>query len=277
MKKIIFIVTILMLTFLVPAVSAQNVSKEQFAKVYSEYRDKYDQYVISHDTYVLSKKQYEQYGTLAAKENLQKDLKNMLVSRDSVLIYYYRSLISKFDDSSISMSSERKSDYTKVFNDEITWLSDHLSGYSVSDSPGTLASKSEEVDDRYQNFQLSVYKSLFYITRGKIDAYNGRYGVLYNDLSALTEKIKNEQRDAYKLSDAKLDTINRWFGEIGANTTEYENALVLADTQMEKAVGKNSPSVYTAAVKLLEKAMTIFTDRIGKTKEIINEIKVSEI
>ncbi len=277
MRKIFFAVVALAFFFCtVPFVSAQNVSREEFSKVFAQYRAKYDEYVRSHDDYILSKKQYEQFKTLTSKENLQRDTQEMLIKRDEVLVLYYKSLISKMDDSSIRMPEERKNEYTQKYNDEITWLDEHKTQYKISDSPATLSLKSEEVDVRFQGFQGVLYKGLYYIARGKMEMYSERYNGLFNDLVSLTEKIKSEQRDSYKLSDDKIDIINRWFGEITLKNEEYLKLLAQADEQIIKAQGKSSKATYDGSIKLLNKAMDTFKDRLRYTEEIISEIKVSD-
>ncbi|KKR10549.1 MAG: hypothetical protein UT39_C0018G0022 [Candidatus Woesebacteria bacterium GW2011_GWA1_39_21] len=276
MKKITLFVAFVLYFVFAQQVSAQNASREQFAKVYNDYRQKYDEYLSLHDKYVLSKKQYDQYGTLTSKENLQKDLQQMLVARDNVLIYYYRSLISKMDDSLVTMSDQNKSDYTSRLNDEINWLTDHRNQYYEDDVLTELSAKSKEVEDRVNAFQKGLYENLYYIARGKFDTYELRYGGLYNDLNVLTEKIKNENREAYKLSNQKISTIDRWFSEIGLKAEELNKLLGQGDMQIAKAQGKYSLNVYNGSVSILNKVMAVFIDRIIKTKEIINEIKVSE-
>ncbi len=270
MKKIFLVIFILIITpcFGISPVSAQNATREQFETVFAQYRDKYDEYVSAHNDYVLSKKQYEQYKTLSSKENLQKDLQSMLLKRDEVMILYYRAIISKMDDSSIRMPEDRKIEYTRILTDEVNWLDEHKTQYKINDSPQTLASKSEEVDNRFQLFQNDLYQALYYLVRGKVD--------MYDDLFSLTEKIKNEQREAYKLSDSKIEIIDRWFGEISTKNDEYVKLLAQADAAILKAESRNSKGVYENSMKTLNNAMNVFKDRLMYTKEIIREIKVSE-
>jgi hypothetical protein len=277
MKRLLNVLVVFVFCFVFSGfASAQNVTREEFSKVYAEYRAKYEDYTKAHDTYVLSKKQYEQYKTLSAKENLQRDTQNMLVKRDEVLVLYYKSIISKTGDSSISMPEDRKNEYTAKFNTEISWLEEHKGLYKVTDSPETLSAKSEEVSKRYVTFQADLYKGLYYLARGKAEKYSERYNFLFNDLYSLTEKIKNEQRDAYKLSDAKIEIIDRWFGEINLKNDEYSKLLTRADSEILKAVGKESKVTYGTSIKMLKDAMVVFTTRLGYIQEIIKEIKVSE-
>lgn len=277
MKKIIFLAAAFIIYIsLTPSVSAQNTSRDQFSKIYSDYRDTYGEYIVLHDKYILSKKQYEQFKTLSSKENLQQDLQKMLIKRDEVLIYYYRSLVSKMDDSLVTMPNDRKNEYTQKLNDEINWLTDHTTTYKESDSPVTLANRSKEVDLRNRDFQKVVYRDLYYIARGKFETYIGRYNFLYNDLYSLSEKIKNEQREAYKLSDSKIETINRWFGEIGLKSENLVKQLDKADLEIDKVESKGGLTVYNNSIRILNSAMSLFIDRIDNTQEIVTEIKVSE-
>lgn len=277
MKRLLNILILFIFIFVFSDnVSAQNVTREDFSKVYSEYRTKYEDYTKAHDTYILSKKQYDQYKTLSAKENLQRDTQNMLVKRDEVLVLYYKSMISKMGDSSISMPDDRKNEYASKFNTEILWLEEHKSLYRVNDSPETLSTKSKEVSERYSAFQADIYKGLYYLARGKAEKYGERYNFLFNDLYLLTEKIKSEQRDAYKLSDTKIEIIDRWFGEISLKNDEYSNLLVRSDNEILKASGKGSRVTYATSIKILKDAMGVFTTRLGYIQEIIKEIKVSE-
>lgn len=277
MKKYFNLVTVFVLFLVLPqAVLAQNTNRQEYSKIFDDYREKYDSYVIIHDKYELTYKQYLQYKTLLSQENLQKDLKDMLVSRDEVVIYYYKTIAAKLDDSSVTMSDERKSSCVQQLNDEANWFSDYKSNYKESDTLQTLSTESQNASLRFNGFSQNLYKCLYYIARGKVETFSLRYDGLYNDLTTLTDKIKNEQRDAYKLSDAKIDTINRWFGEIGLKTTAFENALAKPDVEIEKAQGKKSSGTYSNSIKLLNKAMPIFLDRLAKTKEITTEIKVSD-
>lgn len=277
MKKFLGILSLIVLFFVSSKFSyAQNVTREEFSKVYADYRAKYEEYVKSHDTYILSKKLYDQYKTLSSKENLQKDTQNMLVKRDEVLVNYYKSIISKMEDSSITISEERKSEYSGKLNSEILWLEEHKALYKANDSPETLSIKSAEVLTRYDSFQADLYKGLYYLARGKAEKYSERYNFLFNDLYSLTEKVKNEQREAYKLSDTKMEIIERWFGEITLKNDEFTNLLSKADESILKSSGKTSRVTYGGSVKILKDAMVVFHTRLGYTQEIIKEIKVSE-
>ena len=255
---------------------AQNETREAYSKVFDHYQLKYQEYVLAHERYVLSKEEYENYLTLSSKEKLQKDTANMLIIRDEVLVAYYRSIMAKMDDSLITMPEERKNEYLQKYNDEITWLNEHIKLYQINDSPQTLSVKSEEVDARFKKFQSDIYKSLYYLSRGKMQTYSERYNFLYNELFNLTEKIKVEQRDAYKLSDSKLEIIYRWFGEIGSKDGEYVKLLDKTDANIVKATERSALGVYNLAIKTLLGAMDLFNEKISYAKEIVNEIKVSE-
>jgi hypothetical protein len=274
--KTALIFFIFFFTVRVGNVNAQNETREVFSKVFSDYQQKYQEYLLVHDQYTLSKKEYEKYLTLSSKEKLQEDTSYMLIKRDEVLITYYRSILAKMDDSLVKMPEDRKSEYIQKYNDEITWLNEHKNLYQINDSPQTLSLKSEEVDQRFQKFKGEIYKSLYYISRGKIQTYSERYDGLYNDLFALTEKIKVEQREAYKLSDSKLEIIYRWFGEINLKDEAYTNLLNKADDSIFKSTDKTVISVYNTAMKTLSSAMNLFKERISFAKEVVNEIKVSE-
>ena len=274
--KITIVFLILFCAVGVHNIFAQNETREVFSKVFADYQLKYQEYVLAHDQYILSKKEYEKYLTLSSKEKLQEDISIMLIKRDEVLISYYRSVIAKMDDTLVKMPDDRKNEYIQKFTDEITWLDEHKKLYQINDSPHTLSIKSEEVDTRFKNFQDEVYKSLYYISRGKIQTYSERYDTLFNDLFNLVEKIKVEQRDAYKLSDSKLEIIYRWFGELGLKNDAYAKLLDQADQNIYKATEKTVLPAYNNAIKTLLGAMELLKDRISYAKEVVNEIKVSE-
>jgi len=255
---------------------AQNETREAYSKVFGDYQLKYQEYILAHERYVLSRREYYKYLTLSSKEKLQEDTADMLIIRDEVLVSYYRSVIAKMGDNLITMSDERKNETIQKYNDEITWLNEHKNLYQKNDSPQTLSVKSEEVDTRFKKFQGDIYKSLYYISRGKMQTYGERYNFLYNELFNLTEKIKAEQRDAYKLSDSKLEIIYRWFGEIGTKDEAYVKLLDTADAGIYKATEKTAQGVYNLALQTLLKAMNLFNEKILYAKEVVNEIKVSE-
>jgi len=277
MKKIFIIISLLFLSIgLASSSKAQNVSREQFSQVFAEYMRKYDEYVISHEKYILSKKQYESFNTLSSKENVQRDTKDMLYKREEVLIYYLKSLISKLDDSSLSIPQEDKDSYISQFNSEIDWLNEHRITYKVTDSPEILSEKSEAVDTRFKVLTPVIYKCLYHISKGKVVRYDERYDLLYNDLITLTEKIKVEQRDAYKLSESKTEIIDRWFGEIGVKDEEYQKFLDEGDKNLLKISERTAYSTYKASIKVLTDAKNVMLKKISYMKEIVKEIKISE-
>ena len=274
-----FIISIFIIVFfsIAQGVFAQDeTNRTDFNKNYIDYRDKYEDYVTQHEKYFLSKRQYEQYKTLSAKEQLQKDLSEMLIDRDGVLNLYYKTLVSKLKDKTIDIPEDKRNEYISKLESEITWISDHITLYYATDTPEILSDKSEEVDKRNKDFIGEIYRSLYYISRGKIVTYNARFNYLFNEFYSLTEKIKIEQREAYKLSDSKIEIINRWFGEINLKDQEFNKLLEQAEVQIMKNKGKAVAASYGGAEKILSQAKEILIQEIANLKEIATQIKVAE-
>ncbi len=278
MIKIIysFLISLIFIIFSPISAYSQNPAREEYSKIFENYLIKYEEYTASHELYTLSKKQYEQYQTLSAKEKLQKDLSDMLKKRDLVLVYYYNAVASKLDDGVIVVSDEIRNEYKQKLAGEVLWLNEHMSSYQATSSPEQLSLKSAETQTRYNDFSGNLHRCLYYIARGKLDYYNNRFNYLYNDLYSLSEKIKNEQREAYMLSDAKIEIIYRWFGEIELKNTEFQDVVTQADNSIVKASGKNSLSVYNNGIKLVNDAKIILLTKIAHANEVAREIKVSE-
>ena len=284
MRKLKVFISILIITFFLAGlflksgnISAQNDSYQaQFNNSYSNYRTKYEDYLKAHDKYTLSKRQYEQYNTLSSKEELQKDTADMLKKRDGVLILYYQTLVYRLKDSSIDIPDEKRDEYVTKLEAEINWLQEHMSSYQANAEPQVLADRSLESGDRYEDFISEIYRSLYYISRGKLIAYNARFNYLFNELYALSEKIKVEQREAYKLSDNKIEIIDRWFGEINKKNEDFTSLLDKAETQIAQGKGKAVALSYTFSMKTLNEAMGLLIEEIANSVEITNQIKIAE-
>jgi hypothetical protein len=107
--------------------------------------------------------------------------------------------------------------------------------------------------------------------------YRARFNDFFNQLNDLINKIKGENRADYKLSDQKIQVIDRWIAETQVKLTGSDTELTNArNFALKMKAGSDNKGIYQSAVNSLTKSGTLLKDALSYTKEIIREIKVAE-
>ncbi|HLE48495.1 MAG TPA: hypothetical protein VI819_00470 [Patescibacteria group bacterium] len=276
MKKI-FLLAVLFFIFFGNVAYAQNTTRAEFSILYNAYRKKYDEYLVAHDEYTLARSQYEKFDTLTSREKAQVETAKMLIKRDEVMVLYFTALKARLDDTSLEMDEARKNELKSLIDTEIQWYNEHKSRIKTNQTLKELVIISNEGQDHYYGNDNTIYLSLFEISRARMTRYDNRFDELFLRLTSLTETIKAEKRDEYKLSDSKIERIDRWIGEVNNKEAEYnltmEEAVKLTPEQGDRNRSKN---LYNAALESMEEALAILKQRISFVNEVIREIKISE-
>jgi hypothetical protein len=261
----------------IKTISAQNPGREEFNKVYEDYRLKNEDYNKAHDDYILAKTQYEKFKTLTSKTNAQVATAKMLVARDDVVIYYLSALKVRINDTSVKISDDKKNSLYQSIDAEVAWFTDHKNRISQADLLTDLVNKSDEAKSRFTNLNYLLYDSLFSISNGRVVSYRERFQAFFNDLTDLVNKIKGEKRVEYKFSDEKLAVIDRWIIEtqdrLAKGDTENSKSVQIASQMNSKS---NNTNVYRQTIDSLTKANNFLKDAVSYSKEIVREIKVAE-
>lgn len=277
-RILLLLIGIFVLSFIfIKKVYAQNPSREEFNKALTNYSLKYEEYNSAHNEYILARSQYLKFKTLTSKTNAQAATARMLRIRDEVVIYYLLAIKARLNDTSISISEDKKNNLSQNIESEITWLNGHKGNISDNDSLEDLVSKSNDASVRFKGLSLAIYDSLYSISNGRILMYRIRFNAFFQNLTDLVARIRTEQRAEFSLSDEKLETIDRWIIEtrdrLGKSDVEQTKA---EDLSTRFAEGADNKAVYNQTIDALTKTSGYFKEAVGYTKEIIREIKVAE-
>ena len=222
MKKARILITVSVLlsfTFLslfVPlGVAAQNdppPEETAFEKAYKDYQTQVSEYNTAHDDYVLRRSQYLRFKTLQSQQDAFDATSKMIQERDDVNTSYLTALKERLNEA-VGTDDQAKADLNVRIDDEIGWFTDHKSKIHTAGTLDDLISDSNLAKARFAYEDTLFYEILSQISSGKITDYDERLKDIFDQLKKKIDEIKAENRDDYKLSDSKLQQLDRWVFE----------------------------------------------------------------
>lgn len=279
-------ISIVSFTFAIPVFSqtitegAKNDSVQSlssFDEAFQEYLSKFDEYDVAHQEYVLKRAQYLRFKTLKSQEEAHAATLIMLQKRDDVVIYYIKALGKRLGEA-IGITDARRSSLNFRMNEEISWFENHKEVLTSAGSLDDLVQDSEEAKERFESLQPLAYEVLATISLGRITDFRERVNDLYDQVKGKVEDIKKEERDEYKLADAKLQTIDRWLFESENRIIrgeEKEGAAALKIENMS-SIPNTAFGEYNNALSLMGEAQLFYKEGSSFLKEVIREIKIED-
>jgi hypothetical protein len=249
-----------------------------FEVAYQEYKDTVEDYQGAHDAYVLAKAQYLRFKTQKSKEEAYDATLKMLQERDNIFISYYEAMKERLFESD-GLSDTQRDDLLVEIDAEIAWYTEHRENLSSTTSLDDLVDDSRDAERQYDRFTTStVYKSLSFISYSKYNVLAQRLDELFEDLKEKIEEIRTEDRDEYRLSDERLQSIDSWVLESERHvvrSNEKENLVVEYANGTAKR-GQVDYRTYTLVLDTLGDTRLLLKETTNYLKEIIRLIKTKE-
>jgi hypothetical protein len=279
MKKVIIylviIIGILFLNSLNIVYSQEN--DDKFNQAYREYSLVSEDYRKAHDDYVLSRSQYLRFKTLTSQNKAKESTLTMLRSRDEVLIKYLTALKTKAEGEE-GIDEGTLQALVLRLNEEIGWFSDHRDRLSSAGTLDDLVTDSENARVRYEAITPFIYEVLVGISTGKVNNFDERLDSIFGDTKDKVNKIKEEDRDAYKFSNRKIQIIDRWIFETESKITRSEEKRGEATEKIgefgERTV--QDVKIYNNILDTLGQSQLYLKEASSFVKEIIREIMTAE-
>jgi hypothetical protein len=254
----------------VPAVYAQDTAPTNFKEAFLQLNLRMEDYNKAHDEYVLRRSQYLRFKSLQSESDARAATADLLKKRDDVVIAYLVSLKLRMAETP-GITSDQKSPLDIRIDEEIDFYKDHKANVPSAGSLTDLVEDSQKAQTRYKENEDLFFNTLFIVSNGKVSDFYTRLTESLTGIKAKVGLIREEQRDEYKLSQTKLDAIDRFI-------FESENKLVRAQEKQLEAFKttpgqKYSADNYSERLRTLTDAQGYLREVSSFLKEVINQMK----
>lgn len=258
-------------------VRSQNTALSEFNEAYKQYTLSLEDYQRKHSEYVLAKSQYESFQTLKSQSEAIEATKQMLTARNTVLVSYLKAMQIRLNNA-IGVELTDKTEIGILIDEEINWYESQNLTIPSAETFEELEAESKDGEERYQSTINISYRTLSYVSFGKVEDFHERLVETFTALKNKIEEIKLEERENYKLSDSKLLAIDRWIIESENRVTRSEEQKQQAEESLlELSTDTNIRSNdYNAIVAELEQSRQYMKESAAFIKEIIREIKTEQ-
>ena len=249
-----------------------------FDKVFQLFKEKQEEYEKAHDDYIIKKAQYLRFRTLKSQTDAIAATLNMLQKRDDVVIYYIKSVRAKLDGA-IGISDARREGIDVRLEAEIIWFSNHKEKVSSAGSLSDLVADSKSAETRYSTGATIFYETLSVISLGKINVFKERIQDLFVNIKERVEIIKKEEREEYKLTERKIQILDRWILESDnkiARGVEKQSAADSASESFSETGFENALSQYNRVLYSLGEAQLFYREGSSFLKEVVKEVMIAE-
>ncbi len=276
-KKAFFSASLLFLFFtFAPTTRSQEPEKFDFNQAYQDYVFKADVYRNVHNDYKVARGQYLNFQTLKSKTNAEENTSKMLEARDEVVGTYMTALRMRLLEAP-GVSEDVKEDLFVRIDAEVAWFNEHKEILSSAGSLEDLVADSEDASEKFTSIDPLFYEVLTVVSGGKPRSFRERLNSVVSDLTQKLNEIKAEEREEYKFSQRKIQTIERWLLEIENQIRRSEEKQREAnDIAISKKKGSGINS-YNKAIELLNESHQYLKEANSFVKEIIREIKTEEM
>ncbi len=200
-----------------------------YQKAYSDYTYNYSQYRAAVNDYQVSKSSYLTYRTLNSQADATNKLRQVLISRDQVMIVYYDLLYEKLA-ATPGVENDAKTTFFGIRQSEKTWLSEHQKRLNAAGSFEDLNAASVEFENRFPQMDFETKQGIGNVILAKEKTLSNQWQTLADKLSLkrteagiLGEDTVAAQRgmisakNKQQLFTDKLGEINRIFSPAGGN------------------------------------------------------------
>ncbi|MBI4057810.1 hypothetical protein HY405_00625, partial [Candidatus Microgenomates bacterium] len=202
-----------------------------FKRAYEDYVFSYTLYRSAETDYQFARGQYLTFKTLDSRRNAQEATAKLLTLRDEVVKTYLTAVRTKLRETKGVIDD---STYYGLIDPEVVWFIAHKGTISTSNSLDELVSKSDEARDRHGMAEVAIYQTLSGITIGNLNSLRQELILITQSTKNKIESIKQTSDPNERLSDRKIQTIERWMGDVETRLArsrekEFQGQAVMAE------------------------------------------------
>lgn len=273
-RTIIFLSVFVFLIYSPPA-NSQEPEQFNFNRAYQDYVFKLDVYRNVHDGYNVARSQYLNFQTLKSKTSAEEETTKMLQARNEVVITYLTALRMRLLEARAVSDDVREGLFIRI-DENVVWFGEHKEILSSAGSLEDLVADSGEAKKRFDSINPLFYEVLTAVSGGKVSSFREQSTSVISDLTQKFNEIKVEEKDEYKFSRRRIQTIERWFLEIENQIRRSEEKQSEANSTIMLGKGA-SLGLYNKTVALLNESHQYLKEANSYVKEIVREIKTEEI
>lgn len=186
---------------------------EEILRLKELYQDQVEKYTDLHRQFVISKAQFEKLNTLQSLEETVQKAREVMITRDDVLITYFELLRASLVDTEGIELTERKKNIDKIVG-FIEALKQHKQALLKTTTREQIAERANEFADISLEFESVSYQSMALVTIGDIQAVYDKSKIIFDDVLQYhkdnpTTPLKEEERQrAYQEVNRTLTTTN---------------------------------------------------------------------
>lgn len=241
-----------------------------YARAFNDYLYTLGKYREAHREYIVARQAYLAYQTLTSKATAQEKTLAMLRARDETVHTYLAALRMRLAASTGVTNYEQSILYLRL-DDELSWYEKHKNNLPSAGSLEDLEKTAEEAQRRWLETEISAYKTLEVILRGKEKA-------LLEQMSTIIEDLGNKLAQIRQKGDKKTTISERWLLEAENRLTrskEKQNES-LSLIQSFKSYDVDKSRKFFEAQFVLEESHQYLKEAVSNLKELIREIKSAD-
>lgn len=226
---------------------------EEIARLHKLYQDQVEKYTVLQREFYINKAQLEKLNTLQSLESAIKSAREVMITRDDVLITYFELMrASLVDTEGIELTEKQKNiDKLVIF---ITELKDHRQKLLQTADREQIAVRADEFDIISEQFENVSYLSLALITIGDIQAVYDKSLIIYKDVLTYhkdnpTTPLRQAERDrAYREVERAQEDTRTYLKK---TREKYADNPDLSRGNYNEAIGNEINSSYSGTSQIL--------------------------
>jgi hypothetical protein len=226
---------------------------EEIERLHKLYQDQVEKYTVLQREFYINKAQLEKLNTLQSLESAIKSAREVMITRDDVLITYFELMRASLVDTEGIELTEKQKNIDKLVR-FITELKDHRQKLLQTADREQIAVRADEFDIISEQFENVSYLSLALITIGDIQAVYDKSLIIYKDVLTYhkdnpTTPLRQAERDrAYREVERAQENTRIYL----KNTREkYAENPDLSRGNYNEAIGNEINSSYSGTSQIL--------------------------
>ena len=235
---------------------------EEIKRLHTLYQDQVERHTALQREFYINRAQFEKLNTLQSLEEAIKSAREVMLTRDDVLITYFELMrASLVDTEGIELTEKQKNiDRLVSFIDS---LKAHKQTVLKSATREDIAARADEFDELSVQFENVSYRSLALITLGDIQAVYDKSLIIYDDILTYhkdnpTTPILQQERDrAYREVDRAIENSRV---NLNAAREKYVENPDLTRGNYGESIGKEINSSYSNTSQILTFLKELFLE-----------------
>lgn len=226
------------------------------------YQDQVERYTNQEREFYINKAQFEKLNTLQSLEEAVKAGREVMISRDDVLITYFELMRASLNDTEGVELTERQITVDLMVG-YIQALKDHREKVIATNNREGIAARADEFAQISVEFESTAYRSLALIRLGDIQTVYDKSLIIYKDVLAYhkanpTSPLKQAERErAYREVDKTIEQVKE---DLRVARTAYSNQKAMNRSSYNSNIVSGLSKVYSGTSQFLAFIEELFVE-----------------